>query len=1089
MARAQQRCVLALLAINAGRAVPVSTLVDRLWGDQPPPSAVHSLHAHVSRLRQVLAQADSTTGLHRAGDGYRLDIRPDHVDLHRARRLVSEARAVPATAGDRDQQMLRRLRAATTLWRGTPLAGLTGDWPRQARGALMEERLSTFIERFRIELRLGGHDVAVAPLTALLADHPLAEALAGLKMLALYRCGRQADALDVYRQLRARVVAEIGDEPGAELQALHEQILRRDPDLGAPAAGDHSGTPDPAAGAGAHRAPRPALVVPRELPPDLTGFTGRTAQLARLEALLQHPGGQVLIVAVSGIPGVGKTSLAVHWAHRIRNRFPDGQLFIDLRGYAACPPANPSEVLTRLLPTFGVPPERIPDREDDAVAVYRSLVADKKLLLVLDDAASAEQVRPLLPGGNGSMVLVTSRHQLTGLMARDGALRMHLGELPPDEAQALLSRSLADDRTDVKPESVRQLAEVCGYLPLALRIAAANLAVHPGRTVSELVSQLRTNDRLGVLTVPDDPRAAVRAAFDLSYLRLPETTRRVFRYLGLATGPDMDVEAVAALAGLEVTQARRHLDVLTSAHFVQEMSSGRYTLHDLLRVYANERAHREEPEAARAAAQTRIGDHWLCHVNAAMELLQPGMVRLPLPAATSGTVRHTFDGADAALAWLEAERSNLVAAARDAAATGRHPVAWLLADALRGYFFMCGHTADWHNVATTGLAAATARGDPCGQAAAELSLSYLRLRQGRNSEAVAHAKSALRHARRGGWESGQMAGHNALGAAYIESGQLEKAADHLHRVATTARATGQSRGEASALGNLALICRDRGRLFASAKRGRRALELNNAVGSCAGQGRNHYLLGDVYHRLGNVDLGLHHYHEAALCFRKVGDGAFEGLALCGLATINRDTGDPAEALRLADAGLALVRDSGREGIEADALTVRSSVRCLRGDRAVIDECRRAVDIAQAHCDRYVEANALMGLATAHHLHGAPDEALAQVAHAMTICEDAGFRLLRGEALTLFAAIRLGSGDAAAALEYGRRALRIHRETGFRLGEGRTLLVLGAALACAEHSAEAYRHRQRAVAVLTSLRVPVDDQVRILLATVQPPATR
>jgi DNA-binding SARP family transcriptional activator/tetratricopeptide (TPR) repeat protein len=1088
--RSQQRCVLALLAMNAGRAVPVSTLIDRIWGERPPPSAVHSLHAHVSRLRRALAHPDGggdSAQVTRAGDGYRLEIAEDRVDLHRARRLVVEARAASATGPDRDRLAARKLREAYALWRGTPLAGLAGDWAAQARQALIEERLATFVEHYRIELRLGGHAAAVGPLSMLLAEHPLTEPVACLTMLALYRCGRQADALEVYRQVRDRIVTEIGDEPGPELRSLHEQILRRDPALDHPRSELTGEAAGPAAVGTDPPAP-PTMPVPRQLPADITGFTGRAAPLARLDALLARPRGPVRIVTISGTPGVGKTALVVHWAHRVRDRFPDGQIYVDLRGYSGEPPVRPLEVLTRLLQTFGTPPEHLPDDVPNAVAAYRSLVADKRMLIVLDDAASAEQVRPLLPGTGSSMVIITSRHQLSGLVAREGAVPLPLNELPPEEAFELLTCSAARDRLGAEPESTQQLAELCGYLPLALRIAAANLTVHSGRRVSDLLAHLRTSDRLATLSIPGDTRTAVRTAFDLSYARLPDVTRQVFRHLALAPGPNIDAAAVAALTGLDVRQTAVHLEVLADAHLIQEVTDSRFGIHDLLRIYAQERLDLEDSAAARAAAQRRLTDYWLCHVDAAMNLLQPGMVRLPVATPRTAGPTCAMDDSDHALAWLDAQRHNLVATARHAATTGRHHLAWLLADALRGYFFLRGHMADWYAVALAGQAAATEVGDARGLAAAELSLSSLRLRQGRHGEAVRHGERALRQAQLGCWTSGEIAAHNVLGAAAIESGQLPRAAEHLNSVAASSRRMGLRRGEATALSNLALLSRDWGRLSAAVEQGQRALQINGAIGCLSGQGKNHYLLGDLHHKLGDTALALHHYHEATYLFGKVGYRAYEGLAHCRQAAVQRDCGNLAEAMRSVDNGLALVRDCGLRDVEAEALTVRVAIRCLHdhaaddsgpGGPAAVEEARLAVNLARTHHDRYVEVNALLTLALAQHRYDEPADAARHTDEALRICDEAGFRLLRAEALTLAAAIRLAAGDETAAIQQCRRAWALQRRTGHRIGGCRTLLVLANALATTRPD-EAHRLRQRAVAELTQLGAPHDVQIRLLL---------
>jgi DNA-binding SARP family transcriptional activator len=466
MIRMQTRCVLAALAMNPGQAVSSQSLVDCVWGEHPPPSAIHSLHAHVSRLRQAMARAGGGSAqLLRSGDGYLLDIDHDQVDLHRSRRLAAAARAITGGQPAPDQQVTQLLRQACALWRGTPLSGLAGGWAARVRDGLAQERLTMLVERYRAELRLGEHAAVIGPVSALLAEHPQAEPLAAVQMLALYRCGQQADALEVYARIRQWLVEEIGDEPGPELRALHEQLLRRDPRLDL--------RPEPAQ----PPLPQPVRTALAQLPTDVPAFTGRAEQLSYLDAMLPDRADQpkaVGIAVLAGPAGVGKTALAVHWAHRVRWRFPAGQLYANLRGFGPDPPVTPEEVLAQFLRALGVPPGDVPADLDEAAARYRSLLADQRMLVVLDNARHVGQVRPLVPGGSGCFVLVTSRNHLPELVAHDGAQRLRLDVFRPDESYALLSGLLGAERVAAERVDVAALAERCGHVPLALRIAAAN---------------------------------------------------------------------------------------------------------------------------------------------------------------------------------------------------------------------------------------------------------------------------------------------------------------------------------------------------------------------------------------------------------------------------------------------------------------------------------------------------------------------------------------------------------------------------------------------------------------------------------------
>jgi DNA-binding SARP family transcriptional activator len=586
---ARQRAVLAVLVLDAGRVVPLEVLIDRVWGERPPRSVRNVAYGYVARLKALIAGGqDPDVSLSRRSEGYLLQARPDRVDVARFRRLVADASAVG------DDHAGEVLGEAVALWRGPALAGLDSPWLNGMRARLELERAAAMLDLNEIRLRRGEHGALVLELTAQAATTPADERLIGQLMLALYRCGRQAEALRCYERTRRHLADELGADPSLDLRALHEQILRADQALA---------TPGPAG--------PPAPLTPRELPADVTAFTGRAAELAELDRLLGggRPVAAAVISALSGTAGVGKTALAVHWAHRAAERFPDGQLYVNLRGYDPGQPMTAPEALTGFLRALGVPDSDNPADPDQLATRYRSLLAGRRMLIVLDNARHSEQVRPLLPGTAGCAVMVTSRDALAGLVARDGAVRLDLDLLPLHEAVNLL-RELIGDRAGAEPDAAAALARRCSRLPLALRVAAELATARSGVPLAALVAELADlQRRLDLLDAGGDPRTAVRAVFSWSYRRLDLATARAFRLAGHQPGSDFDPCAAAALTGTTVDQAREMLDVLARAHLIHSTAPGRYAMHDLLRAYARDLAAEHDSDEDLQAALTRICDH------------------------------------------------------------------------------------------------------------------------------------------------------------------------------------------------------------------------------------------------------------------------------------------------------------------------------------------------------------------------------------------------------------------------------------------------------------------------------------------------
>ncbi|WP_052305011.1 AfsR/SARP family transcriptional regulator [Stackebrandtia nassauensis] len=576
--------LLALLLLETGRVVTVSRLVDALWENDPPATARRQIQNTMASLRRQLAGDDSPT-LEATGEGYRLLVPAKTVDAQCFTDLVRQARTARDT---NDLPTASRLFAeALALWRGEALAGLSGRVVEAAVVRLNESRLSAIEDRCDIDIALGRHGQVVGELRELLEHHPYRQRVAGLLMTALHHSGRTPEALEVFTEVRARLSDELGLDPDPDLNRLHGEILRGDLDT-------PTTEPTPPS------APRPA-----QLPADTATFTGREEQLAALDNLLADGRTATVVSAIAGMGGAGKTALAVHWAHHVRDRFPDGQLYINLRGYDEAAPVSPADALTRFLNALGQPGAAIPTDPDEAGAMYRSLLADQRMLILLDNARDAAQVRPLLPGGGGNFALITSRDRLTSLVALDDVAPLRIDTLSHEESVDLLSNLVDPVRLHSEPEATHQLARLCGHLPLALRIAGANLADRPETNVTQFVAELEGPQRLQKLTAPDDPAVAITRTLHLSVSALTPAARQLFTLLGILPGEDFSHDLAAHLAGTVTDDAPRAINELEAAHLVESHHDNRLRFHDLVREYANARASQWD-DADRGEAVTRV---------------------------------------------------------------------------------------------------------------------------------------------------------------------------------------------------------------------------------------------------------------------------------------------------------------------------------------------------------------------------------------------------------------------------------------------------------------------------------------------------
>ena len=880
----QRRTVLAVLAADAGRLVRLDTLVDRVW-DQSPPAQPHpALYAHITGIRRVLAQANAADDsqsparlVHQAG-GYLLRVHPDQVDWHRFGRLTATAR--PRDCPDPDRARL--LGQALGLWRGPALADLPGEWAARMRESWGKDRLDAAVDWAQACLRLGQHTEVIGPLRALVAEHPVAEQPVAALMRALSADGRTAEALDCFAAIRGRLDEHLGARPGPELTRLNEAILHADTARTAPSP-----------------APAPPRVVPAQLPGDVYGFAGRSEELARLDAVLAGAAAEaptaVVISAVSGTAGVGKTALAVHWAHRVREKFPDGQLYVNLRGFD---PGGrvmaPAEAVRGFLDALGVPAERIPPRLDAQAGLYRSLLAGKRMLIVLDNARDADQARPLLPGTPTALALVTSRNQLTPLVAADGAHPLVLDLLTDAEAGELLSRRLGGDRVGAEPDAAEEIITRCARLPLALTIAAARAATHPAFPLTALAAELaEAGGRLEALSA-GDPASDVRAVFSWSYQTLSPAAARLFRLLGLHPGPDTSAAAAASLAGHPRSGVRALLAELARASLLTEHAPGRYAFHDLLRAYASDLAHILDADDQRRAAVGRLLDHYLHTAHTAARLLYPTRDPPTLalaPPAAGVTPEHPADYGQA-MAWLTVEHAVLLATVRQAAGAGFDTHTWQLAWVLESFHDRRGHRHDAAAVWQAALDAARRLGDPTAQAQAHLSLAYGPNLLGRYRDAHSHLASALDLYGQAGDLVGQAWTHHYLAHLWDRQGRPDQALDHAQQSLALFRTTGHRLGQAIGLSHVgwchALLGDHREALTCS----QRALTLLQQLDDREGEAETWHSLGYTHHHLAHHRRAADCYQHALTLYRDIGHRYNEADVLTHLGDTRHAAGDP-----------------------------------------------------------------------------------------------------------------------------------------------------------------------------------------------------
>ncbi|MEV4114320.1 BTAD domain-containing putative transcriptional regulator [Nonomuraea sp. NPDC049695] len=1018
----RQRTLLATLLLEPGRVVPVERLATWLWGERLPPSSGPRIRALVAEVRRALGPLGPSVILTRS-PGYLARVGPGELDLAEFTALVEGARRAGAEA-------LPSYDRALAMWRGEPFPDLTGLAAQTERSRLAELRVEAAERRAELLLEQGHGEDVVAELRRLVSEQPLRERPHRLLMRALHLGDRLPEALAVYRDLHSRLVRELGVEPGRELRDLHQRLLKDEV--------------------------RPRKVqTPHQVPHGLTRFVGRAEALRRLDA--SHR------VAVVGPAGVGKTALVVHWAHRAAGRFPDGQLFIDMRGFGPAGPRSLPEALTLLLQGLGLTPADIPVDVDAQIALYRTHLADRRVLVVLDDVADPRQVRELLAAPPGCRIVITSRDRLSGLVAVDGVERVALDVLDDDEALRLLDEAVGPARARRDPDAAAELVRLCGRLPLALSIAGSWIGEYGHRTVGDCVHRLTARGRMTGLRVDGDENVALRAALDASNEALPADAQRMFRLLGLVPGTGVSVAAAAALAGTSEARAEELLGTVARIHLVEESGPGRFAAHDLVLEYAGQRSRELDAPAERAAAVRRLLDHYLHLLVAATEACG-----FQTPQVPRGEGRSFGDPAEAA-AWFDGEWQNLAAAVSHAATHGPRQYAWLLVEAAQELLHHQAALGERLRVAGIGLEAAQQEQDLRGQAAMHLVLGTTRWRMADLKSALWESERALTLSRQAGWEQGEAMALLACGVTLKRLGQPDRAIPHYRRAVALHRASGNAHGEVRGLGNLA----------------------------------------SAYILLARLEQAEECLHAVLPLARESGDRHIQALTLVNLGLVRQQQARFAEAMEALEEALAVSRAAGLRYAEGVAHETAGMVHCDAGrHEQAISAFTTALDIAAAVENHDSQLASLLGLAEAHLRLGRVDSAFGHLGTARLFAEESGMStgqvllgLARAEYLVrnfgkahelaghslslsekhspldvprlhaLLAAVHLAEGSGGVSVRAAQQAANLAARSGQRLEQARALLILGHARQLAGDPQSARRSWRQAHELFTAIGTP------------------
>ncbi|MDH2426303.1 BTAD domain-containing putative transcriptional regulator [Sphaerisporangium sp. TRM90804] len=912
----RQQIVLAVLLLDANRVVTIGRLMEALYGDDPPTTARAQVQICISSLRRLFATAGSPNVIVTQSLGYTLQVPADDIDVQRFQNLVQRARR--AREARNANEAIMHYREALLLWRGPALDGIESRLVQSAANRLTENRIAAHEDCVQLELDIGRHHELVGELTELVEQHPLRERLRGQLMTALYRSGRQAEALQVYRSARRAMIEELGIEPNERLQRLEHAILTSDESLDLPVAPPRRPeTPAPT------QAPAPSVPnVPGMLPTDIADFTGRAKQIEDIRQRLivateDHSRFAVPIIVIVGKPGVGKSTIAVHASHSIASRFPDGQLYAALHG-ATSRLISPMQVLERFLRVLGVPGTAIPDELEERAEMYRSLLADRRMLIVLDDAGSESQVLPLLPGNPASAVVITCRGRLAGLA---GATHLDVDTFDSDQSVDLLARIAGAERVRSEVEAAEALADLCGHLPLALRIAGARLAARPHWSIEQLLGRLEDETRrLDELKHGD---MGIRASITLTYESVSEDARRLFRRLTILESPVFSAWVSAALLDQPLADAHDVLDDLADAQLIETTGVGygmhsQYRFHDLIRVFARERLAAEETSGERNAALGRVLGGLLFLAEAAHRREYGGdyvqihgpAPRWPLPEKLVGQLVAS------PLQWYERERPTLVCGIRQAAQAGMVQLCWDLAISAVTLFESRVYLDDWRETHEIALTAARNAGDLRGQAAMLYSRGSLYIAQQRFGDARADLEKAVQLFTEVADDQGTALVIRNIGFLDRVGGRFDDAEAHYKRALKIFNDTGDQVASAYVLHNLAQLRLESGDQPGAQRLLTDALELSRSTGSRRVEAQVLHRIGETYLQSGQSALAVEVLNEALVVVRNIGDPTGEAYVLHALGVARLRRGELAEAESALRRSLLLASTANEQLVEA-----------------------------------------------------------------------------------------------------------------------------------------------------------------------------
>jgi tetratricopeptide (TPR) repeat protein/DNA-binding SARP family transcriptional activator len=1010
-----------MLLLAPRTIVPVETLIDRLWDTRPPPKARESLSVYIARLRASLRQAlgDSVQLVGRAR-GYVLDVDPDVIDLHQFRRLRRQADAL-ASSGDYDHAAVL-LREADGLWRGQALAGIRGDWVARMRDGLEEERRAAILERVECELELGRHADLVGELRHLLAQFPLDETFIAHQMTALYWSGRPGDALSLYRETRSRLIDEQGTEPGPMLSELHQRILGRDPQLAVR-------TADQRPGRGAR---------PDTLPPKTAEFVGRDPEL---ELLTGEHGSVPVVAVIEGMPGVGKTALAVHAARLVADQYPDGSFYLNLHSHdPGSPSLETAEALHRLLRMLSVPATQIPDTIGERVALWRAQLSRRRAIVILDDAAGHDQIRPLLPVAGRCLILVTTRRTLPGL---GGARTLTLDLLSVDDAIALFRR-IAGEGMAQDVDKVAAVVRLCGRLPLAIQLTAGRASHDQPIRLADLIEELSQFPvQLGG-TGAASPE--VIAAFDLSYRALEPDHQRFFRRLGVSPCACVSLQAAAALGGCTLAEAEKALATLLDHHLLARAPDGQFRFHDLTRGYASVRAARDDPEAEQRQAVGRLLDFYLHSADQADRVLHPFRRRLPVLVTQLPAASPAVGTQEDAAGWLESEWRNILQAARHA---GRHEWKQKCADLIHVLADFVEIRAYWDDAIsahTLALQACRDLADPARIAQAALELSAVSQQIGRLEASLPLAEEAATIYRSLTDRRGEAEALDQIGMAHQRAARSREALAYFHEARILYRAAADQYGVAGTLSHSGIACWHLGRYPEALTYLRDALSLYRSVGDRRGEAKSLNNLGRIHLYCGYHRDALEAYQKSLQIFSEIGGAQNEAILYHNIGSVYQYKGSYEEALAACRRALTIYRDIGDLPDEADVLN---------------------------------DIGAIYQSAACY------DEALIHHQKARLIAEEIGNLSQQLIALRRIADMHRGSGRYGEALDHYHTALRLAREIGDPYEEGKILEGIAESTLSTQRPDAARIVFRQALDIFERLGVPEAESARIRIETIDP----